>query len=462
MTKEIEERKAQLDRAKSNLKAHFVGIDQVIDNIFKNIELWWCYPEFLTRPTIVSLWGMTGCGKTDLVRRLAAELNIVDRFCNVELDNTQRDPYAPGTKSILGKLYVHKIKPSTQAIVLLDEIQRNRTLRRDGLDIKIDMYDDMWKLLSDGQIVDEQNRISSVRDLVNYITESLARQPQRVNAFPTDLDSLPPEVREKIREASMYEEEQIPLVQFDVDRLVNTIDISEEDINDIWNYKMLETYQKSTDKGVAKAQMKWVTDYQTFYKDDNQDRLSKLLRGMTPSHVVVFLTQKCEELTNKRNEADPERFIYSKLLIFISGNLDGIFKQANDVEYDADKLREATSKITTKDVKAELLKLFRPEQVSRFGNNHIIYPSLSRKHLEEIIVREIRRYSAKVEAKYGIDMKIDEKNFIEEVFEIGVYPAQGVRPLFSTINSRLGEIVPMLLVEAKEKGLKQIVYPHAS
>ncbi len=73
--KEITERRKVLVKASKNLKKHFVGIDSIIDEVISNIEVWYLMPELLTRPVVVNLWGMTGVGKTDLIRRLVRELN---------------------------------------------------------------------------------------------------------------------------------------------------------------------------------------------------------------------------------------------------------------------------------------------------------------------------------------------------------------------------------------------------
>ena len=66
----IKRRQRTLDKARKQLKADFVGIDGIIDQLCSYVRIWYLMPEILTRPVIVNLWGMTGVGKTDLVRRL--------------------------------------------------------------------------------------------------------------------------------------------------------------------------------------------------------------------------------------------------------------------------------------------------------------------------------------------------------------------------------------------------------
>jgi ATP-dependent Lon protease len=83
----ISARQAALDRAAIFLKEQFVGIDEVIDSLLEYIQIWYLGPELLTRPIIVNLWGVTGVGKTDLVRKLVKFLDMQDRFAEVELSN---------------------------------------------------------------------------------------------------------------------------------------------------------------------------------------------------------------------------------------------------------------------------------------------------------------------------------------------------------------------------------------
>lgn len=84
----IQARKAELEAAKQALKQHFVGIDKIIDELMDCIQVWYLMPELLKRPVIINLWGMTGVGKTDLVRQLVKHLHFQDRFAEIELSNT--------------------------------------------------------------------------------------------------------------------------------------------------------------------------------------------------------------------------------------------------------------------------------------------------------------------------------------------------------------------------------------
>jgi ATP-dependent Clp protease ATP-binding subunit ClpA len=91
---DIAARKQTLEDARIQLKQHFVGIDETIDDLLNYIQIWYLMPEVLTRPIIVNLWGMTGIGKTDLVRRLVKCLSFQDRFVEIELSNVDSTSWA--------------------------------------------------------------------------------------------------------------------------------------------------------------------------------------------------------------------------------------------------------------------------------------------------------------------------------------------------------------------------------
>ena len=72
-------RNEKLTEAKSKLKSDFVGLDEIIDKIIDAITPWYLTPEILERPTVVSLWGLTGTGKTSLIRKLVNYLGISEK-----------------------------------------------------------------------------------------------------------------------------------------------------------------------------------------------------------------------------------------------------------------------------------------------------------------------------------------------------------------------------------------------
>ncbi|CCI52200.1 hypothetical protein [Nostocoides jenkinsii] len=81
----------------------------------------------------------------------------------------------------------------------------------------------------------------------------------------------------------------------------------------------------------------------------------------------------------------------SRSLILVSGNLDEAFAMATrgaEADIDADVFAAYADKVTVVDIKAALTKRFKPEQVARSGNTHLIYTSLRHADFVELIARE--------------------------------------------------------------------------
>ncbi|HPY41864.1 MAG TPA: AAA family ATPase, partial [Thiolinea sp.] len=125
----IAQRKEKLESVRQILKQHFIGIDKIIDDLIGYIQVWYLMPELLQRPVIVNLWGMTGVGKTDLVRKLVRALDFQERFAEIELSNIDQTFWHSSVSAILDKRELHDNKP---CILLFDEIQRFNTIDVEG------------------------------------------------------------------------------------------------------------------------------------------------------------------------------------------------------------------------------------------------------------------------------------------------------------------------------------------
>ena len=74
--KEIKRKNKIVDDAIVQLKKEFVGIHKQIDEIMDNVRTWYLYPQLQTRPLVISIWGLSGIGKTSLVKRISELLHI--------------------------------------------------------------------------------------------------------------------------------------------------------------------------------------------------------------------------------------------------------------------------------------------------------------------------------------------------------------------------------------------------
>ncbi|MEI6410035.1 MAG: AAA family ATPase [Bacteroidota bacterium] len=381
-------RQEALESLRTRLKHDFVGIDDIIDNLLDYIQIWYLVPEILTRPIVVCLWGMTGVGKTDLVRRMVKYLDFQERFVEVELGNTDNTTYFSSVSAILSANGVTDGKP---AIVLFDEIQRFYTVESDGSPVQSTKFNDFWELLSDGRLAKREKE-----DLDYYISDFVFNQRQRN------------------RRTEPIEEPFTENVGIWEARNLKKMLGLEEDVVDIAD--------------MTKVQM-----------------LERIIEAKARKRVY-------------------EPVDYSQTLILISGNLDEAFQMAthtSDSEVDADIYHAFTRKITAVDIKNALTRRFRPEQVARFGNIHLIYPSLRKADFEGLIQKEVGKILGRTEENFGVKVEVDESIY-RLIYRNGVFPVQGVRPVFSSVTDILETNLSKFLFEALHRDFNHVVIGYDS
>lgn len=382
--KEIKRKKKTLEGCKRYLKREFIGIDKIIDDLLNYIQIWYLMPELLTRPVIVNLWGMTGVGKTDLVRKMVKYLSYQDRFVEIELSSSDKTTWMGSVAQVMSENGLDDEKPG---IILFDEIQRFNTVNDDGGSMPQEKFKDFWELLSDGRLSRR-----SKHDFDHFFFSFLTKQ--------------------KNNERKRLKGEEID---------------DDEEYLSAWQAKNLKK-NLGLDLGL----------------DDMLD--------LKEEEILSLITQ------SKKEKKIYEPVNYSKTLVIVSGNLDEAFRMANqtsEADIDADIFHAFTKKITLVDVKNALSRKFRPEQVARFGNIHLIYTSLKKSHFEKLINKEVKRVISDTKEKFGVSLTVD-KSINQLIYRNGVFPVQGVRPVYSSIIDILETNLSKYLFEAILKGSKTI------
>ena len=365
----LAERQAQLASATAQLKAELFGIDDVIDRVVHAIRAWYVLPELIHRPVIVCLWGLTGTGKTQLTRRLAQLLGFYDRFMEVQMDGFSNGAGYRST-TISGMLSDSGITEGMPGMLVLDEFQRFRTTDTKGADVKVERYQDVWTLLSDGRL------------------------PPPIGALAN--------IERKLADAA-YEAER------------KTMD---EDPRE--NAKPYRFALDAWDAAELKSMLKITTP------------LSEVMQW-TPERVQPLLAQFRQ--SQQSWETD-----YSKLLVFVCGNLDEMYhetaQRVEDCDTDADIFHRLTRKLSLIDVKKALAERFKPEQIARLGNEHVIYPSLSKATYQRLIGQMCDRYVSDIATESGVQLVLHD-NVLQALYANSVFPTQGTRPLYSAVHGIL-------------------------
>ena len=366
---QLAQRNALLQAVAAQLKSELFGIDAIIDRVIDSVRAWYVMPELVARPVIVCLWGLTGTGKTQLVRRLAQLLGFYDRFVEVQMDGFSNGASWRGAHSISGMLAQSGVREGEPGILVLDEFQRFRTIDDKRGELRVERYQDVWALLSDGRLPPS---LSLLGDIESSMAEA-AFDAERADAA----DTADTKLRFKLRS---------------------------------WEAQELQRNLK-LDTPLMEI-MAWTPD-----------QIHERLRAF-------------RERGQQNWETD-----YSRLLIFVCGNLDEAYEDlatsVEDCDSEADTFHLLTGQLSVIDVKQALNRRFKPEQVARLGNEHVIYPSLSRRAYEQLIEQGCARYARETAARCGLHFEL-EVSVREQIYANGVFPAQGTRPLFSSIHAILG------------------------
>ena len=379
----ISRRSAELSRLSSELKRELFGIDEVIDRVIESMRAWYVLPGLINRPVIICLWGLTGTGKTKLIRSIAQKLGFYDRFVEVQMDGFSNGS-GYRASSISGMLSDSGIKEGAPGILVLDEFQRFRTLNPKGEDVKVERFQDVWTLLSDG-------RLPPALSFMSDIEYSLA-------------DSHYDQAQEKSDDGKNGTSPRtFKLKPYEAQQLKRCLKLNESLIE---------------------------------------------IMGWTANHVQARL----HEFREKKSAWETD---YSKLLIFVSGNLDEMYesvaKSVEDCDTDADIFHAFTKKLSIIDVKKALGERFRPEQIARLGNEHVIYPSFNRATYQKLIDQTCKTYLQDIARTSQLKFEIDPK-LLAEIYNNAVFPSQGTRPLFSSIHAILSAPLVNATLWAIERG----------
>ena len=436
MRTEILNKMKLLQSVKERLKEEFVGIDDIIDNVITSITPWFLTPEIMERPTVISLWGLTGTGKTSLIKKLTGYLELSSKsyffdcgeqgggefptFTN-ELDNLKTDDTVkPGdlrfsdsdlefiSKENSGVTISPNMSP---CIFVFDEFQYLKTKDEDNKELLRPEIRGIWGLIDSG-LLDINRGHYMLSRLIDYLDELdifISSNPGikvRDFRFPKDL-------RKKVKDQLSYH-------KWDSDPM------SDEEVEE-------------DSKGGQK--LLYSEEYSYLLKSINKlslglgNKLSSKLLEVKTLEEFVKLFRRYVNLINR-----PRLLNFSNSLIFILGNLDEAFGLSeNDLDPDisADSYREITERVNIIDIKRALRKRFRDEQIGRLGNNVIIYPSLREVDFKEVISRETSRI---VNNPNYPKITVSEK-FKALIYSEGVFPMQGVRPIFSTINTVISPLI---------------------
>jgi hypothetical protein len=397
---EVFQRKERLENAKIQLKKEFVGLDRVIDDLIESVSYWYYFPDLQKKPVVINLWGLTGVGKTSLVNRLVALLSYSDHFYPFNLSEHDWD-----IKRTISELYE---KQSDQNFIMLfDEFQNVRTITEEGSERR-NFYPYLWEMLDTGKIptFSYNYRLNELNDLEAKLKKML-------------------HIGIKVKDGIVIENQAIF-----------------KDETELQN-----NHGRRRRPSSEKTELLFVPEeFHESIHELYRDKLT-IFSNVRDELIKMDGHQTIEFIRKVMIHAMAAKYLdCTKSLIFIVGNLDEAYQMTRnfDTDISADEFHDQSLRITLPKIKSALKKRFRSEQISRLGNNHIIYPAFDKKTFEKLILLELQKTKDETASKFGIHLEFTE-SVTRLIYNEGVYPTQGTRPLFSSIHQIINTQIPKIV-----------------
>ena len=411
--KELVKKRGNFQKVSEILKTEFFGLDNIIDEIMNTIESWYLYPEYQTRPLVVNLWGMTGTGKTSLVRRLSEHLKMDDKFIHIDMGEQVSD-YNWGARSKIEEALVFRDKEAS--IICLDEFQLCRTivdkLELDRVGIRL-----FWELIDTGMVSTSEFLSTSTDDfkaLLNVLRQCIVQNVMIKDGMVVD-------GKDKYLSIIKYAQTYLSMWQFDID-----FDGPDEELRFIPESYMSEIYELFAD----------------YF--ETPDEFEKFILSLDGMETIKFLKEAVKKGQSNR------KIDMRQSVIFVIGNLDEVFQMSHEhnPDIDPDVFYQHTLSINSTQIKEGLAQRFRIEQIARLGNNHIAYPALSSNAYKQLIENELKKISERFTKQTFSDLLFD-KSINDLIYSEGVFPFQGARPVLTSvvrlIDSNIGSLVAAAL-----------------
>lgn len=454
--KELNAKNKIVDDAIVQLKKEFIGIDEQIDTIMSNVRVWFLYPQLQSSPCVVNIFGMTGCGKSSLVKRIAELLDIEKNYVYFNFCSINEQSSWEIEQDIEEQLD----NECSNRIFVFDEFQYAASIKQNGEENENkNGLKPFWELLDTG-VIHKRNSYWEVKEIAKVLMAM-----SRINVVH------PMEIVDGVWVNSS-------------DCLENFTPYDMKLFDSVFNYTGEK--KKKTNKPTSLNEDVECTDTIIPYYRNNdvydnffirESILGRITSLYSKAYNVVCETSDVYQKLLKMNVyeiMDWFHDVYTKAqkgydlkfdnsIIFVIANLDEAYNVAFDVNPDMspDQFNKITKKISVVDVKEALQKRFRNEQIARLGNIHVIYPSFTSDSFKKIIDLNLESYGKKAKELCGVDVEFDVsiKNMI---FKESVYPTHGTRPIFSSIHEIIKTKLPYIIRNVcdnnKDKAVSSIRY----
>lgn len=460
---EIKRKNKIVDDAINILKTEFVGIDKQIDEIMDNVRTWYIYPQLQVRPLVVNLFGMSGIGKTSLVKRISELLDIEKDYVYFNFASISEQ----SSWEIESQIEEELSNEKSNRMFIYDEFQYAATINPktgEERDNKSGLKP-FWELLDSG-LLHKRSDFWNVRTplkILEYMMKINAKTKMEIK------NGAWLNVNECLSDFKPYDIQKFAEVfnfEYDTNKIKKKNVLDDESHLKSVKTAAEEKHKKKTKEDETVLPFfikeyyleKIITLYDTTNGkiSDNLETYHKLEK-MNCDEIIDFLSDIYE---NARKGYDLK---FNDSIIFVIGNLDEAYEMSFNVNPDMspDQFRKITEKITVVDIKDALKRRFRNEQIARLGNIHVIYPSFSEQNFKDIIELSLNAYKKEAFKLSGYELDFDD-TIKKIIYDEGVYPTHGTRPIFSTVHeivkSKFPEIIRHICEKDIKDDIKRILY----
>ena len=464
---EIRRKKQLLKDAETILKKEFIGIDSVIEQTLFNMRPWYLYPELQEKPLVISLVGLTGTGKTSLVKRLVQLLDIENDM--VYFNFAEINDMKPW--EVEDTIDEQLSNEKSNRVFVYDEFQYAATLDSSGgeKDNRSGLKP-FWELMDSGLIHKgaQYYEIHTIKNLLSYAVRMCEYKKIELK------DGIWVNADECLVGFPRYDIEKFSgYYNFSISFDENGTVVLNGDKNSVTSYNaepsIVLTPADCDVPGLCEDENDYtVTRKQgrTFLKEQYISTMFNHYSRFNPNVDMIDFYHKItkmsfDELMEFLNDmlkvvSKGYDLKFNDSIIFVLMNLDEAYNMSFDVDPDMlpDQFHKMTKKLTIVDMKEALKRRFRNEQIARFGNLFMIYPSFSSESFKRLIDLFLENYTKKVKDKWGVDIVCDDsvKNII---YKDAVFPTQGTRPIISSIHEIVKTKFPIIVDKVSAAGITE-------